>query len=93
MIKRALRFRGREMAHQELGANLLKRVRGDLEEYGTVELHGAVQEGQLEADLVGHDLLRIVSGVCALCRRETAVEAVGLCATGHICVQQGVVIG
>ena len=32
-----LRFRGREMAHKELGANLLKRVRGDLEEYGTVE--------------------------------------------------------
>ena len=35
--KVTLRFRGREMAHQELGANLLKRVRGDLEEYGTVE--------------------------------------------------------
>ena len=35
--KVTLRFRGREMAHQELGANLLKRVRTDLEEYGTVE--------------------------------------------------------
>jgi len=35
--KVTLRFRGREMAHQELGANLLARVRGDLEEYGTVE--------------------------------------------------------
>ena len=35
--KVTLRFRGREMAHKELGANLLKRVRGDLEEYGTVE--------------------------------------------------------
>ncbi len=32
-----LRFRGREMAHKELGAQLLARVRGDLEEYGTVE--------------------------------------------------------
>ncbi|MDH3274688.1 MAG: translation initiation factor IF-3 [Gammaproteobacteria bacterium] len=35
--KVTLRFRGREMAHQELGANLLARVRSDLEEYGVVE--------------------------------------------------------
>ena len=35
--KVTLRFRGREMAHQELGANLLARVRQDLEEYGSVE--------------------------------------------------------
>ena len=35
--KITLRFRGREMAHQELGAQLLARVRNDLEEYGVVE--------------------------------------------------------
>ena len=35
--KVTLRFRGREMAHQELGANLLARVREDLEEIGVVE--------------------------------------------------------
>ena len=35
--KVTLRFRGREMAHKELGAQLLARVRDDLEEYGTVE--------------------------------------------------------
>ena len=35
--KVTLRFRGREMAHQELGANLLARVRKDLEEIGVVE--------------------------------------------------------
>ncbi|MEM8817099.1 MAG: translation initiation factor IF-3 [Pseudomonadota bacterium] len=35
--KVTLRFRGREMAHQELGAKLLARVRDDLEEYGAVE--------------------------------------------------------
>ncbi len=35
--KVTLRFRGREMAHQELGLELLKRVAADLEEYGTVE--------------------------------------------------------
>ena len=36
-VKITLRFRGREMAHQELGRDLLKRVEGDLEELGTVE--------------------------------------------------------
>ena len=35
--KITLRFRGREMAHQELGANLLARVRKDLDEIGVVE--------------------------------------------------------
>lgn len=35
--KVTLRFRGREMAHKELGAQLLERVRDDLEEHGSVE--------------------------------------------------------
>ena len=35
--KVTLRFRGREMAHQELGRDLLKRVQGDLEELASVE--------------------------------------------------------
>lgn len=35
--KITLRFRGREMAHQELGVALLRRVQRDLEQYGTVE--------------------------------------------------------
>ena len=35
--KVTLRFRGREMAHQELGLQLLKRVEEDLKEIGTVE--------------------------------------------------------
>lgn len=35
--KITLRFRGREMAHQDIGANLLARVRKDLEEYAVVE--------------------------------------------------------
>ena len=35
--KITLRFRGREMAHRELGAQLLTRVRNDLEEFGVVE--------------------------------------------------------
>jgi translation initiation factor IF-3 len=36
-VKVSLRFRGRELAHQELGFKLLERVRDDLAEYGTVE--------------------------------------------------------
>ncbi len=36
-VKITLRFRGREMAHQELGALMLKRVRDDLAEEAVVE--------------------------------------------------------
>ncbi|MEL7537610.1 MAG: translation initiation factor IF-3 [Pseudomonadota bacterium] len=35
--KVTLRFRGREMAHQDLGAKLLERIRDDLEELANVE--------------------------------------------------------
>jgi translation initiation factor IF-3 len=35
--KVTLRFRGREMAHQELGRELLNRIKDDLEEVGLVE--------------------------------------------------------
>lgn len=35
--KVTLRFRGREMAHQELGLELLQRIEKDLEELSTVE--------------------------------------------------------
>ncbi|MEZ5670590.1 MAG: translation initiation factor IF-3 [Alphaproteobacteria bacterium] len=36
-VKVTLRFRGREMAHQELGMKVLERVRDDLDELGKVE--------------------------------------------------------
>ena len=36
-VKVTLRFRGREMAHQELGFNLLDRVRGDVSTLAKVE--------------------------------------------------------
>ena len=36
-VKVTLRFRGREMAHQELGLKLLQRVEEDLKEIGNVE--------------------------------------------------------
>nr|WP_110813296.1 translation initiation factor IF-3 [Pseudoroseicyclus aestuarii] len=36
-VKVTLRFRGREMAHQDLGRELLQRVAGDVSELGKVE--------------------------------------------------------
>jgi len=36
-VKVTMRFRGRELAHQELGMDVLMRVRGDLEEIAKVE--------------------------------------------------------
>lgn len=36
-VKVTLRFRGREMAHQDLGAKVLERVRDELEEIAKVE--------------------------------------------------------
>ncbi|CAH2805315.1 MAG: Translation initiation factor 3 [uncultured Caballeronia sp.] len=35
--KITLRFRGREMAHQEIGMRMLERLKADLDEYGQVE--------------------------------------------------------
>ena len=35
--KVTLRFRGREMAHQDIGRRLLRRIQTDLSDYGTVE--------------------------------------------------------
>jgi translation initiation factor IF-3 len=45
--KVTLRFRGREMVHQELGAALLKRVQSDLEEYGSVEQQPLMEGRQM----------------------------------------------
>ena len=45
--KVTLRFRGREMAHQEFGIRLLERVRGDLEAHGVVEQWPKMEGRQL----------------------------------------------
>ena len=44
--KVTIRFRGREMAHQELGIELLNRVKADLEEISTVESFPKRAEGR-----------------------------------------------
>jgi len=45
--KVTLRFRGREMAHQELGMELLKRIELDLAEIGQVEMFPKMEGRQL----------------------------------------------
>ncbi|MDP6787443.1 MAG: translation initiation factor IF-3 [Rhodospirillales bacterium] len=45
-VKVTIRFRGREMAHQELGMKVLDRVREDLDELAKVE-QNPVKEGRL----------------------------------------------
>lgn len=45
--KITLRFRGREMTHQDLGQELLRRLETDLAEYGTVEQHARLEGRQL----------------------------------------------
>ena len=42
-IKITLRFRGREMAHQELGMELMDHVRDDLDEWATTEQRPEMQ--------------------------------------------------
>ena len=45
--KVTLRYRGREMAHQEIGMELLKRVEADLAELGNVEQFPKMEGRQL----------------------------------------------
>jgi translation initiation factor IF-3 len=45
--KITLRYRGREMAHQELGHRLIERVRNDLEQYSVVEQYPKMEGRQL----------------------------------------------
>jgi translation initiation factor IF-3 len=45
--KVTLRYRGREMAHQELGFRLIERVKAELEPYSTVEQYPKMEGRQL----------------------------------------------
>jgi translation initiation factor IF-3 len=46
-VKVTLRFRGREMAHQELGVNVLNRVRNDTEEVAKIEAFPKLEGRQM----------------------------------------------
>jgi len=45
--KVTIRFRGREMAHQQIGMEVMNRVAADLEEIGTVEQHPKLEGRQM----------------------------------------------
>jgi translation initiation factor IF-3 len=45
--KITLRFRGRELAHQDIGLKLLKRIEEDLTEYGAVEQYPKMEGRQM----------------------------------------------
>ena len=45
--KVTIRFRGREMAHQELGMRMLERLEKDLEEHGLVEARQKLEGRQM----------------------------------------------
>ena len=46
-VKITLRFRGRELSHQELGMNLLRRVQTDVEEVAKVEAYPRMEGRQM----------------------------------------------
>ena len=46
-VKITLRFRGREMAHQELGMNLLRRVQEDVAEVAKIEAYPRMEGRQM----------------------------------------------
>lgn len=46
-VKVTLRFRGREMAHQELGVNVLNRVREDTDEVAKIEAFSKLEGRQM----------------------------------------------
>jgi len=46
-VKVTLRFRGRELSHQSLGMNLLKRVQDDIAEVGKVEAYPRMEGRQM----------------------------------------------
>jgi translation initiation factor IF-3 len=46
-VKVTLRFRGREMAHQDIGADVLKRVQEDMQEIAKVESHPSMEGRQM----------------------------------------------
>lgn len=45
--KVTVRFRGRELAHRELGMEMLQKIEADLAEYATVEQHAKMEGRQM----------------------------------------------
>ncbi|MGH8703480.1 MAG: translation initiation factor IF-3 [Burkholderiales bacterium] len=75
--KVTLRYRGREMAHQELGMRLIERVKGDLAPYSTVEQFPKMEGRQLIMVLAAKKGKKPVSktAVKAAVQKKTAAPA------------------
>ena len=52
-VKVTMRFRGREMVHQDIGMNVLRRVRDDLDELGKIEQMPKMEGRQMTMVVVG----------------------------------------
>ena len=65
-VKVTLRFRGRELAHQELGAQVLERIRGELSERVRIEQMPSMD---------GRQMVMVVAPVQGLGHATQAVEA------------------
>ena len=76
--KVTLRFRGREMAHQEFGIRLLERIRGDLEPHSVVEQFPRL-EGRQMVMLLAPKKTVVVTKVAT----KVATKAVTKVATEH----------
>ena len=72
--KITLRFRGREMAHQEFGVRLLERIRNDLEPYAVVESWPRL-EGRQMVMLLAPKKTVLVKPVAAVKHPATKPEA------------------
>ncbi len=46
-VKVTMRFRGREMAHQDIGLNLLKKMQEELADIGKIDLHPKLEGRQM----------------------------------------------
>lgn len=71
-VKVTLRFRGREMAHQELGAQLLKRIQLELNEVGVVEQFPKM-EGRQMVMMIAPKKNKYILASCFVNRRKKQV--------------------
>jgi len=81
--KVTLRFRGREMAHQELGMRLIERVKADLEQYSTVEQYPKMEGRQLIMVLAprkGKPTRKVPAKAATESKSKAAVSPIGTAA-------------
>ena len=72
--KVTLRFRGREMAHQEFGIRLIERVKNDLEPFSVVEQYPKMEGRQMV--MVLSPKKAVVKPAASAPKKETAKDAV-----------------